>query len=599
HSAVLLWEQSSGCSAWLLHVKTLQNGICWTQFWSRPKWAPIKDMDRDMPRPTTRIELEERVTEVAMIAQQEAEIAELARRSRSRLAIKEGEETRRSTYSFLIELVLHFGAVCGEDKRKTSSLRNRSKFPKRDYGPQPNNMTHSFGNQRHRPCWIQLASRSNPGATGTSPTQRILLIGTLSEDRPTPINQTTIPEQTRAGFGTIPETDHPPTSNSISIQTDFTNSSSPNPRGTDRTLRNDDNPNRPDSRLDQAEKELAEYRAANARERNRASLDPLRATSKVQSTRLFGTKNPKRPIRTIHGREFGTVPTAGHRPPNTPIQFHNGSTERQGEPRTRTSHLNHSVPKNRTPSTTRTFHQVGLDNLAEQTRRHEPRNPINGQHSYSINNSPQKSSTYDLSKYCAFHDRKGHSTKECRAALGNQNENKKTNEEAVEEEEPVTPKSNRKTKVPTNKRGGQIEQESPSSPPPAPKKRVEMISWGQNSKATNKIKSQTERKIRFKIAVAIRTLVKTDEDAPPPQVMKYHQNARPPSVRFSNFKRKNKMNKIRGLLSIRFRKNTECRPSIAICLEGRGNRINSQLTNNQDPDQVLGRGKLHQQARQN
>ncbi|XP_048622645.1 uncharacterized protein LOC125591821 [Brassica napus] len=45
-----------------------------------------------------------------------------------------------------------------------------------------------------------------------------------------------------------------------------------------------------------------------------------------------------------------------------------------------------------------------------------------GQHSYAINNSPQKSSTYNLSKYCAFHDRKGHSTEECRAALRNQNE---------------------------------------------------------------------------------------------------------------------------------------------------------------------------------
>ncbi|KAF3530265.1 hypothetical protein DY000_02039683 [Brassica cretica] len=54
-------------------------------------------MGRDTPRPTTRIELEEGVTEVAMIVQQEAEIAELARRSRSRLATKEGEETRRRT----------------------------------------------------------------------------------------------------------------------------------------------------------------------------------------------------------------------------------------------------------------------------------------------------------------------------------------------------------------------------------------------------------------------------------------------------------------------------------------------------------------------
>ena len=75
-----------------------------------------------------------------------------------------------------------------------------------------------------------------------------------------------------------------------------------------------------------------------------------------------------------------------------------------------------------------------------------------------------------------------------------------------------------------------------------------MISWGQNNKATDEIKSQTEGKIRFKIAVAIHTLEKTNEDTPPPQVMKYNQNTRPPSMRFSNFKRKNEMNKIRELL---------------------------------------------------
>ncbi|XP_013673588.2 uncharacterized protein LOC106377920 [Brassica napus] len=137
-----------------------------------------------------------------------------------------------------------------------------------------------------------------------------------------------------------------------------------------------------------------------------------------------------------------------------------------------------------------------------------PKEPATkGQHSYAINNSPQKSSTYDLSKYCVFHDRKGHSTEECRAALRSLNENKKTTEETrEEEEEPVTAKSNRKAKFSTNKRGRETEQESPSSPPPAPKKRVDMISWGPNNNATDEIKSQTEGKIRFEITVAIRTL---------------------------------------------------------------------------------------------
>ena len=112
----------------------------------------------------------------------------------------------------------------------------------------------------------------------------------------------------------------------------------------------------------------------------------------------------------------------------------------------------------------------------------------------------------------------------------------------------MTPKSTRKTKVPTNKRGREIEQESPSSPPPAPKKSVDMISWGQNSKTTDEIKSQTEGKFRFEISVAIRTLEKSDEDTPPPQVAKYNQNTRPPSAKLPNSKRKNKMTKIRELL---------------------------------------------------
>ena len=47
-----------------------------------------------------------------------------------------------------------------------------------------------------------------------------------------------------------------------------------------------------------------------------------------------------------------------------------------------------------------------------------PKEPATkGQHSYAIKNSPQRYSTYDLIKYCAFHDRKGHSTEECQAAL--------------------------------------------------------------------------------------------------------------------------------------------------------------------------------------
>ncbi|KAF3488119.1 hypothetical protein F2Q69_00054472 [Brassica cretica] len=112
----------------------------------------------------------------------------------------------------------------------------------------------------------------------------------------------------------------------------------------------------------------------------------------------------------------------------------------------------------------------------------------------------------------------------------------------------MTPKSNRKAKVPTNKRGREIEQESSSSPPPAPKKRVNMISWGQNSNTTDEIKSQTERKIRFEISVVIRTLENHDEVTPPPRVTPYNPKTKPPYVKISNFKRKNKMTKICELL---------------------------------------------------
>ena len=138
-----------------------------------------------------------------------------------------------------------------------------------------------------------------------------------------------------------------------------------------------------------------------------------------------------------------------------------------------------------------------------------PKEPATkGQHSYAINNSPQnKSSTYYLGKYCAFHDRKGLSTEECRVAIRSQNKTKKTSEETGEEyEEPSTPKSNRKVKVSSNKRSREIEPESPSSPPPAPKKRVDMISWGPNSNATNEIESQNKGEICVEITVAIRAL---------------------------------------------------------------------------------------------
>ncbi|KAF2593556.1 hypothetical protein F2Q70_00042441 [Brassica cretica] len=118
---------------------------------------------------------------------------------------------------------------------------------------------------------------------------------------------------------------------------------------------------------------------------------------------------------------------------------------------------------------------------------------------------------------------------------------------------PVTPKSNPKTKVSTNKRGRETEQESPSSPPPAPKKRVDMISWGPNT-------NTAEGKIRFEIMLAIRTLENPDEATPPPSITHYNPNMKSPCGKIPNFKQKNKMTKIREISYIYKSKNYNSRP---------------------------------------
>ncbi|KAF2567821.1 hypothetical protein F2Q68_00025055 [Brassica cretica] len=119
------------------------------------------------------------------------------------------------------------------------------------------------------------------------------------------------------------------------------------------------------NRLDQAERELAEHQAANIWERNQTPLDSLRTTSNPQSTGLFGTpeipsarsgryagENSQRPPpqgmthQSLSYIGLGEIDTGLQRPRSTPIQFQNGSTERQGEPRTRISPTNHSIPEN-------------------------------------------------------------------------------------------------------------------------------------------------------------------------------------------------------------------------------------------------------------
>ncbi|KAF2604454.1 hypothetical protein F2Q70_00026434 [Brassica cretica] len=219
---------------------------------------------------------------------------------------------------------------------------------------------------------------------------------------------------------------------------------------------------------------------------------------------------------------------------STLIQSQNRYMERPGEPR------------NRTPPAARTVQQTGFSDPIGQAR--EP--TTKGQHSYAINNSPQnKSSTYDPNKLCTFHDRKGHSTEECRAALRSQNKNKKTSEDTEEEEEkPATPKSHRKTKGSSNKRSWETEPESPSSPPPAPKKRVDMISWGSESHTPNRIEGNTEGRVCIDITAAIRTLENLNEATPPPSITRYNPNAGSPFRKIPNFKRKQKMVRIRELL---------------------------------------------------
>ncbi|KAF3540465.1 hypothetical protein F2Q69_00022754 [Brassica cretica] len=168
----------------------------------------------------------------------------------------------------------------------------------------------------------------------------------------------------------------------------------------------------------------------------------------------------------------------------------------------------------------RSLSYSGLDEIpgykAHEVRRSNHKTATKGQHSYAINNSPQKkSSTYDLNKFCPFHNRKGRLTEEYRAALRSLNENKETGEDNEEEEAPPTPKTNRKIKGSSNKTNRKTELESPSSPPPEPKKRVDMISWVPKRDIPNKIEGQTEGKVCIDITVAIRTLEDLDRASPP------------------------------------------------------------------------------------
>ncbi|KAF2534542.1 hypothetical protein F2Q70_00029898 [Brassica cretica] len=374
------------------------------------------------PEPVARIRAREGVAEVAEIVQQEAEIAELPQRFYI-LAPTVGKINEKH---FCQETDLSFLSATMDPNQTTGITPS---------GVNDIDPIEPDSGAGVTPTWLTGAN----DATETAPTQRIPPIGTSSQDRSLPINQTSIPERAGARVWNRPGD----RSSSDDLNRSQSRPISPTPLaqtrgGMMKTLIDEIRSQRIANeaianRLDQAERKLAEHRAANIRERNQTPLDPLRATSNPQSTGLFGIpeipsarsgrymgENSQRPLpqgmthRSLSYNGLDEIDTGLQRPRSTPIQFQNGSTERQGEPRTRISPPNHSIPENQTPSATRTYHQAGFDNPTEQARRHDLRGPVNI--------DPQRA------------------------------------------------------KVPTNKRGGRS-----SSPSPAPKKRVDMIHGGRTA----------------------------------------------------------------------------------------------------------------------
>ena len=96
----------------------------------------------------------------------------------------------------------------------------------------------------------------------------------------------------------------------------------------------------------------------------------------------------------------------------------------------------------------------------------------------------------------------------------------------------ITKKTNRKINGSTNNINRETELESPSSPPPAPKKRVDMISWGPKRNIPNKIEGQTEGKVCIDITVAICTLEDLNRASPP----QYNPNTKTPFSKIPKLK---------------------------------------------------------------
>ncbi|KAF3563112.1 hypothetical protein DY000_02014491 [Brassica cretica] len=172
-------------------------------------------------------------------------------------------------------------------------LRSRSyhRVLERDYGSHPSHQNHTLESQRRRSYGIRLRDRNSTiWANGSQrcnrndPGQRIPPIGTSSQDRSPSIDQTSIPARVRARVWNRPgdrqSADDPTRSQSRPI--------SPTPLAQTRgeltqiwgmvstlidEIRSQKIANQTiANRLEQAEKELADHRAANARERNQMAL---------------------------------------------------------------------------------------------------------------------------------------------------------------------------------------------------------------------------------------------------------------------------------------------------------------------------------------
>ncbi|KAF3503001.1 hypothetical protein F2Q69_00043531 [Brassica cretica] len=75
-----------------------------------------------------------------------------------------------------------------------------------------------------------------------------------------------------------------------------------------------------------------------------------------------------------------------------------------------------------------------------------------------------------------------------------------------------------------------------------------MISWGSENHTPGRIEKHTEGKVCIDITVAVRTIENLNEATHPPIITRYNTNAGSPFRKIPNFKRKQKMARIRELL---------------------------------------------------